>query len=399
MQLLQLLHKMFQKELPNIHKIRLESLMGAVKTLVCFNKLSLTALGRNYSNRATMRSNIRKMDRLLANKHLLTERFSFYKYLAQRLAPKNSNMLIQIDWSCMSATTNIYLLRASLCMPGRSIVIYEESHPKKGENNHSIHKKFLDRLKMLLPASATPVIITDAGFRGPWFAYVLELGWHFVGRLRNKNLVYLHSTKKWQLSSSFFKTANKIPRWLGTGFLTEANKVPVKLISYKGKQKDRHKLNKNKKCSRSSRSKRHSTANKEPWVLVTSLAYSHRIANKVVKIYRQRMQIEENFRDTKCTKYGFGLNDSLSRSADRMNILLLIAAIATFASWLACIHIRQAGQASNFQSQSAKNKGMLSSVFLGREALKRPLKLLKKQFDSLWKKLIDLAIVQGQMAF
>src|SRR6185503_4684881 len=169
MQLLKLLHKTFEKKLPFIHKVRLKSLMGAAETLICFNKLSLTALGRNYLNQATARSNIKKMDRLLANEHLYEERFSFYKYLANSLIAKGSKLLIHVDWSCLCATTNIYLLRASLCMPGRSIVIYEECHPKKGENNHAVHKTFLNQLKALLPESATPVLITDAGFRGPWF--------------------------------------------------------------------------------------------------------------------------------------------------------------------------------------------------------------------------------------
>lgn len=111
------------------------------------------------------------------------------------------------------------------------------------------------------------------------------------------------------------------------------------------------------------------------------------------------MQIEENFRDTKCTKYGFGLNDSLSKSPDRMNILLLIAGIATFASWLAGLHVRQAGEASDYQSRSVKHKGILSHVFLGRESLRKKFKLLQKQFDALWKNLFDLATSQAEMVF
>lgn len=58
----------------------------------------------------------------------------------------------------------LYVLRASLSMSGRSMVIYEESHPKKKENNHATHKEFLNQLKKLLPSSVTPIIVTDAGF-------------------------------------------------------------------------------------------------------------------------------------------------------------------------------------------------------------------------------------------
>jgi hypothetical protein len=77
-----------------------------------------------------------------------------------------------------------YILRASLSMSGRSIVIYEECHLKNYENNHSTHKKFLDNLKSILPPAVKPIIITDAGFRALWFKSILKLGWDFVGRIR-----------------------------------------------------------------------------------------------------------------------------------------------------------------------------------------------------------------------
>lgn len=58
------------------------------------------------------------------------------------------------------------------------------------------------------------------------------------------------------------------------------------------------------------------------------------------------MRIEENIRDTKCPHYGFGLKKSLTQSSQRMNILLLIAAIATFAAWFAGLFIRSINRKS-----------------------------------------------------
>ena len=54
-------------------------------------------------------------------------------------------------------------------------------------------------------------------------------------------------------------------------------------------------------------------------------------------------------------------------------ILLLIAAIATFAAWLAGIITTLQGNASDFQAHSAKFTNSLSMVYLGREALKKKL--------------------------
>lgn len=59
----------------------------------------------------------------------------------------------------------------------------------------------------LLPSSVKPIIITDAGFLAPWFSYILQLGWHFVGRLRHKNLLCFEVTSTWKLSSDYFEQA------------------------------------------------------------------------------------------------------------------------------------------------------------------------------------------------
>ena len=131
MQLMKLLHKTFKKQLPSIHQVRLTNIMNASETLIRVNKISLTALGRNLSNKNKTRSNIKKMDRLLGNSHLHKESLSFYRVMASKLINKGSCPWLHIDWSCICHLTQLYVLRASLSMSGRSIVIYEESHPKK----------------------------------------------------------------------------------------------------------------------------------------------------------------------------------------------------------------------------------------------------------------------------
>jgi hypothetical protein len=391
MQLMKLLHKTFEKELPFVHSIRLKNLMQASMTLINTNKLTLTALGRNLSKKGKARSNIKKMDRLLANTKLHGETPCYYQGMNSYLIREGSRPWIHIDWSCICSITKLYLLRASLSMSGRSIVIYEECHRKTKENNHATHKAFLNHLKSLLPPSVKPVIVTDAGFRAPWFDYVRRIGWDFVGRLRNKNLVRIDSRLIWQLSQTLYKEANGTPTYLGHGVLTEAQQIPVHFILYKGKKKNRHSLNENKKRNRSSKSKRHAKAHKEPWLLVTSLTPADKMALDVVKIYRQRMRIEENFRDTKCRRYGFGLEESRSRSTERMKVLLLIAAIATFACWLASIFTRQKGDATAYQAHSSKFTSVLSSVYLGKEALKKGFRLGKKQFISLLQSLFEIS--------
>lgn len=366
-----LLHKTFAKELPYIHKTRLNCLLHVCHTAALSNKLFLTGLGRNMASLRKTSSNIEKVNRLLGNKHLHSERRAFYETMASQLIPRWMSPWIHVDWSCINPTTNLYLLRASLSVKGRSIVIYEECHPKKKENNHTVHKQFLKHLKGILPPCVAPIIVTDAGFRAPWFLAVREMGWHFVGRLRNKNLVLMDGEADWQLSSLFFEQATAKPKHLGHALLTKEKQASVHLVLYKDKKKNRHKHNLNKKISASGKSKLHANSAKEPWILVTSLDQARDNPNHIVNIYRQRMRIEENFRDTKCPHYGLGLKNSLTRTPERMGILLLIAAIATFTAWLVGISTIHQGKAADFQAHSAKFITSLSVVYLGREAIKK----------------------------
>jgi hypothetical protein len=379
MHLMELLHKTLKNGLV-IHKKRLSSLMTAVDVAIGTNKLYLTGLGRSLSNKNKTRSNIQKIDRLLGNTHLQNETIAFYNLIISFLIKENSTPWIHIDWSCINSVTNLYVLRASVSISGRSVVIYEKSYTKKYENNHSVHKAFLNTLNDILPASVKPVIVTDAGFRVPWFQHVLSLGWHFVGRLRSRNHVLMENTTKWQLSHTLFEQATGTPKDIGNGLLTQDGKLPARFILYRKRQNGDN-LPARKKNRRSSQmDQRYTRAAREPWLLVTSLPHTAELAKNTVNIYRSRMRIEENFRDTKSPFYGLGLKKSLSRTTGRMDVLLLIGAIATFAAWLAGLFTIHIGKASDFQAHSAKTTSALSKVYLGREAFKKGLDITKKQF-------------------
>ncbi len=81
MHTLTLLHKNFEAQLPNVHKMRLESLMTVCQSALMDSKLFLTSLGRGISNSNKESSNIQKVDRLLGNGILQSERECFYQVL------------------------------------------------------------------------------------------------------------------------------------------------------------------------------------------------------------------------------------------------------------------------------------------------------------------------------
>ena len=84
-----------------------------------------------------------------------------------------------------------------------------------------------------------------------------------------------------------------------------------------------------------------SASAREPWLLVHSSRLRAYPPEKIVAFYALRMQIEENFRDSKSAVYGMGHDISRSRSARRLQALLLIATLAAFLLW----HIGQLAEA------------------------------------------------------
>jgi len=76
------------------------------------------------------------------------------------------------------------LLRAAVPVGGRTLTILDMVFTGKQQGSPAAEKRFLERLKTLVPAGMRPILITDAGFRNPWFRAVEAIGWYWVGRVR-----------------------------------------------------------------------------------------------------------------------------------------------------------------------------------------------------------------------
>ncbi|WP_183007080.1 transposase [Achromobacter sp. UMC71] len=89
-----------------------------------------------------------------------------------------------------------------------------------------------------------------------------------------------------------------------------------------------------KQRKRSSHSEVCARRESEQWLLCASLSLIETTAREVVEIYRKRMSIECTFRSLKSHQFGFSFEDSQSAGAARLQVLLLIHALATFLLWL-----------------------------------------------------------------
>lgn len=367
-----LCHKWLSGVFPRMHEARREVVSVTVCAAIRGSRLTVTALGRNIESLAKQKHNIKRADRLLSNNHLSGESFEIYAAITNQIV-KTERPLILIDWSHIDEGKKFYLLRAATPVDGRSLTLYEEVHTVKTKEKRKTHKRFLDKLKKLLPEYCNPIIVTDAGFRTPWFRQVLSQGWDYVGRVRNREMIRLEND--WISGKSVYSEASTEAIQFKEAELCRSNTIKCALILYKGKSKKRKCKTRTGKIARSRRSLVSAKRAREPWLLATSL--STEIPNRIVKIYQARMQVEEGFRDLKNPRIGMALEYSGTYLLHRMKNLVLIGTIAGIVSWLIGTTTKLLRIHHQFQANSIKTRPVLSSHFLGTQLIKNSMLLEK----------------------
>jgi len=253
--------------------------------------------------------------------------------------------------------------------------------PRKHLGSLAVHTRFIKRLAQLLPQSAhPPIVMTDAGFRNTWFRLVAAQGWQWVGRVRNRDFVRKNETEAWQPAKNLYAVARAIAMDLGTYETVRNRPLTCRLVLVKHAPKGR------KHRYASGRVKNNSTARKiasryrEPWLLSCSPSLAHLSAEAIVRLYAQRMRIEEEFRDTKNIVLGAGLALSRSHGQQRLQALLLIGHIAQMAKRLIGEAAKGAQMHLQLMSTCRKDRAELSVMMLAKRVIDSPI-LLRKLKD------------------
>lgn len=372
MQAGQVLDRLLRKICPDMHKLRRTALFVNVMAALHGAVLTVTHLGRSISSDAKEKHCIKRADRLLSNRRLQRERLEVYSALTRQLIGSKQRPVLLVDWSDMDECKRHFLLRASVPVEGRTLTVYEEVHTLRTKEKPKTHQRFLQTLQKMLPLDCCPIVVSDAGFRTPWFKEVEALGWDWVGRIRNRHQVQLCGEAAWLPCKRLYDKATSTPRALGQARLTENNPITCRLVLYKGKPKGRVHLNRLGQASRSSHNRKHAQSQREPWLLGTSLPEGFKHAEKVVKLYALRMKIEESFRDVKSTRFGLSLELHRTYQVERLQNLLLIATLALMVAWLMGKATELTGQHRHYQANTIRNRVVLSTIFVGLKVIDDP---------------------------
>jgi len=324
---MRLLHKWLRDACPSIHRARLSALVKVVHGLLAGGRLTLTDLGRQLQTAAFVKHNLKCVDRLLGNAHLQHERVAIYRAVAQWGLGKTPRPVLLVDWSDCEPGHKHPMLKAAVPLSGRAVAIDEEVYPLARYNSPRTPRRFLRNLRAVLPEHCRPIIVTDAGFRGPWFREVERYGWDWLGRVRNKVKFALDHTPSWRYTTALSPSAPPTPRYVGRGSLSRQHPYACQL--YRVRKYRRGPGRPRKTHGQGTLARRARKLYKAPWLIATSLPNTPGAAKRIMKLYALRMQIEETFRDCKGRRWGFGLPYARSRDPQRWAILLLIGTLAT----------------------------------------------------------------------
>lgn len=361
-------HKTLSKSLKNFNQARVKSLFDCSNALIRGNELSLTTIGRNLEGRSNVKHKIKRADRFLSNTKLHNELTELYGAISSHFLKELPFYIIGVDWSgCCNR--DFWLLRASLLVDGRAIPIFNTVVAEEDQEKEHIHNQFLDSLTTIIPKDKPVYIVTDGGFKTPWFHKVASLGWFFLGRVRG-NIHGQLEEDSWKSISELTISATDKPKTLGKGRLGKTSKTQVQgfFHLFKGKKKNRHNKKRRKSQIYPDAEKTYKAIANEPWLLITNDSYLS--AKTAVIYYSKRMQIEQNFRDDKSQRYGFSWQNSKSIGTKRISVLSLIACVATVVLWIVGFEAERQNQHYRYQANSLKTKRVLSFLSLAKNILK-----------------------------
>ena len=368
----EVLQKCLRDALGSMHALRGRVLLRAVEAMVHGSRLTLIDLARSWPDAERVRAPLKALDRLLSNRHLYAERERIYKAMTRWLV-RSKQPIIVIDWSDLKSDRSWHLLRAAIPVGGRSLPILDMVFPGGQQGSPKAEQQFLKRLAEVLPADVRPILVTDAGFRGPWFRAVESMGWQWLGRLRNttylKPVEVSDEPGEWVTCKAMYALAARRPRDFGLMNIARSNPLTARVVLHAKPPKGRKHRNRQGLPARNSNSRKNAQRESEPWLLVASPSL-RLSARQLIMLYGRRMQIEQSFRDLKSHRYGQGFEDSLTRKGARIEVLLLLSAMAAFASWLVGMACESCG-IDAWLAPFRSRRRLYSVMRLGREALVR----------------------------
>jgi hypothetical protein len=301
------------------------------------------------------------VDRLLGNSKMAGDRMYIFLAIAHRLLRGSARPVILVDWTQSGGSHEA--LVAAVPIGGRALPIYVEVHPLKKLGNAAVEERFLIALKEIVPRDCRSLVVSDAGFKGPFFQAVLDLGWDFLGRVRGTTKA-ISSDGETISKDQFYKQASITAVELGSFDLFVKHHIPCRLVLVRKRRRPGRKPP--PPSCKEERELRQAAL--DPWLLATSLSDGD--AATIVSLYAKRMQIEETFRDAKNHRFGWSLGAVRLSTPQRTAVLLTLASLAFVVVTLIGMAAERLGTHRAYQANTEKRR-VLSFLVLATAILRR----------------------------
>jgi hypothetical protein len=286
-----------------LHAKQVESLCHAVVGIAHAAQAGVASVGRAgaAARGVTAKHAIKQFDRFLSN-----ERFSLEvatESLIRFIIGSRTKVLVTLDWTDYPGQHRIALNLVT--RHGRATpLLWKTVTPHElTDQRNELEDELLRTFERLMPATVGEVIVlADRGF-GDIKRYQMlhgELNFHYVIRFRDCILVEAMSGEARHACDWVPK--NGQPLWIPRARVT-TQRIEVGAVVAKK-----------------------SSGMKDNWLLATSLGLP---PNEVIELYSRRFSTEENFRDEKDWRFGFGSRHVKIRRPDRRDRLCFVLAVAT----------------------------------------------------------------------
>jgi hypothetical protein len=374
------IHTQLREYCPEIHMKRLQAVMDVAAGLAKSKQLTIVEIGRHLKGDIELKYRVKKVDRLLGNKHLYSELDQLYtglsKYVFKYLTQDKYSPIV-IDLCFLKDTHDIQMLSAEIATQGRTVPLYREVF-KTGELKGR-EKYFISKLSACIPSDRNVLIIMDAGFGDDWFEAIESQNWYWLVRARSGKYIKLSEEDEWQETSELFSKASTRAKCYENAYITKSHPRPCRVIMKKGSEKSKRKTPNKLPRNYNAANGGYQRIAKEPWILATNLPKTYN-TTKVMYAYKKRMQIEESFRDIKSTRYGLGSRYIQTRCIYRWGVAMLLAAITQITLWVIGVIGHSQGFQRVFQVNTVRDKKQFSYFYLGQLII---------EFDKLEKLVID----------
>lgn len=333
-----LVRKVIEEHFASFRKSQRETLAALTLGLVRTRRLGLASIARGMGTATTVRHRIKRVWRFARNTGVCHEKAG--RALIGWLCSPKARSVIALDWTYFGPYA---MLAASLIVAGRAVplawtVVHKrKAFTKKRRSQNQIEERFLERLREAM-GTRPWVLVADRGFARASLIAKLQQ-WHIDYVIRGCG-------GTWVQGRGLSGVLDNVPRPRGTQRIYRS-------VHYHKQRRLRVNL-----------AVTHAEPAPEPWYLLTSLDR----ARDAVRVYRQRMGIEEGFRDLKS---GLGLKGLWLSQARRVERLMIVAAVATALAVLRALQWRRRHGAKDPQL-STKRKGAVLSYFkMGLELMRQ----------------------------